>query len=262
MRRFAPALLILLALFGALAYLRTQGASTRRAQEREADIARLREWVRDPQAFPDRWVPGGRRCGDALMLVPTAGYVGFTRGDSFGPGHQHSGLDIFSPDGEPDTTPVLAAFDGYLTREADWKSTVILRHPDLPVPEGSDSGRRDGGGNSEGDGDGIGMMAGETIWTYYTHMASAAGDRSFVSPDFPAGTRERFVAAGTVLGRQGRWSGNPGEPTGLHLHFSIVRSTLDGGYADETHLSNTLDPLPFLGLDLEEDGVVRCREEA
>ena len=239
MRRLAPILLLLLGLVSLLALARSRGRDQEAIREQAADVVRLREWVRDPYALPDRWVPGGRRCGEAPMLVPTAGYVGFTRGDSFRPGHEHSGFDIFSPDGELDTTPIVAAFDGYLTREADWKSTVILRHPDLPIMDG--------------------VIVGETLWTYYTHMASVDGELSFVSPDFPPGTRERFVEAGTLLGKQGRWSGDPGNPTGLHLHFSIVRSTPDGAYADETRLANTLDPLPFLGLEMEEDGVVRCR---
>lgn len=199
-------------------------------------IARLRAWFADPAANSDWTVLAGQRCSsDAPMLMPTAGYIGFGRGDSFRPGHQHSGYDIFTPDGAVNTTPVIAAYDGYLTREADWLSTVIVRHPDFQP-----------------------VLGGEQIWTYYTHMASADGAQSFVAPQFPPGTREVFVPAGTLLGYQGNWSGTAGNPTGIHLHFSIVKSTPSGGYADETKIDNTYDPAPFLGVIRNAAGVLIC----
>ena len=101
-------------------------------------------------------------------------------------------------------------------------------------------------------------MPGEQIWTYYTHMASADGSQSFIDPAFPAGTRELFVPAGTLLGYQGNWSGNAANPTGIHLHFSIVKSTPGGSYADETDIANTYDPGPFLGVVRNAAGVLVC----
>ena len=169
------------------------------------------------------------------MLMPTNGYIGFGRGDSFRPGHQHSGYDIFTPDGAVNTTPVIAAFDGYLTRETDWRSSVIIRHPDFQP-----------------------VVGGEQIWTYYTHMASADGQQSFIASQFPPGTRDLFVPAGTLLGYQGNWSGTAGNPTGIHLHFSIVKSTPSGGYANETDIENTYDPAPFLGVTRNAAGVLTC----
>ena len=208
---------------------------------------RLRTWFADPAAHSDWQLTGGERCPGAPMLLPTDGYVGFERGDSFRPGHTHSGFDIFSPDGEVNLTPIYAAYDGYLIREADWRSTVILRHEDFP-----------GLGALEAAPALDAPLPGDQIWTYYTHMASADGETSFVSEAFPPGTYNLFVAAGTLLGYQGNWSGTPSRPTGLHLHFSVVKSTQTGGYANETDAANTYDPGAFLGLVQGEDGVWRC----
>ena len=204
-------------------------------------LLRLRAWFADPAAHADWAVHGGERCRDALMLIPTDGYIGFGWDDSFRPGHRHSGLDIFSPHGAVNVTPVVAAYDGYLTRETDWKSTVILRHPDFPaVPT-------------------LGIAAGEQIWSYYTHMASRDGRQSFVAATFPPGTREIFVKAGTLLGYQGNWSGSRWQFTGLHLHFSVVKSNQVGSYMNETVIENTYDPIAFLGLTKTSAGVWVCK---
>lgn len=205
-------------------------------------LFRLRAWFTDPAAHADWAVHRGERCGDALMLMPTDGYIGFGWDDSFRPGHRHSGLDIFSPDGAVNITPVVAAYDGYLTREADWKSTVILRHPDFPaVPA-------------------LGLAEGEQIWTYYTHMAARDGSQSFVASTFPPGTNELFVKAGTVLGYQGNWSGSRWQFTGLHLHFSVVKSKPDGSYLDERDINNTYNPVFLLGLAQNDAGIWTCGE--
>jgi murein DD-endopeptidase MepM/ murein hydrolase activator NlpD len=197
-------------------------------------LARLRAWFGNPSANSEWSILAGRRCTpDAPMLLPTDGYIGFGWGDSFRPGHRHSGYDIFTPAGAANTTPVIAAYDGYLTRETDWRSAVIIRHPDFgPIVDG------------------------EEIWTYYAHMASADGEQSFIAPQFPPGTRDLFVPAGTLLGYQGNWSGNPTNPTGIHLHFSVVKSK-PGGYADETDIDNTYDPGPFLGVT-SQSGLLLC----
>lgn len=205
-------------------------------------LLRLRSWFNDPAAHAHWAVNAGERCGNALMLIPTNGYVGFGWDDSFRPGHRHSGLDIFSPDGAVNVTPVLAAYDGYLTREAEWKSTIILRHPAFPAVPAA------------------GLPAGEQIWTYYTHMASRDGSQSFVASTFPPGSHDVFVKAGTLLGYQGNWAGSQWQFTGLHLHFSVVKSTADGSYADEREIANTYDPIPFLGLTRAEEGVWVCKE--
>jgi len=196
---------------------------------------RLMQWFGSPETLAAWQIQGGEKCEGAPMMLPTTGYIGVDYGDSFRPGHRHSGYDIFSPAGENNITPIVAAYDGYLTRESDWLSTVIIRHPDFPA-----------------------LVNGAQIWTYYTHMASADGTESYVSDAFPRGTYEVFVEAGTVLGYQGTWSGNTSAPTGLHLHFSVVKSAPSGGYANETDINNTYDPQPFLGVTRTADGALVC----
>ena len=192
----------------------------------------LRQWFTDAAAHPELALAAGNRCPGAVFLLPTDGYLGFVRGDSFRPGHLHSGLDIFGPAGLNET-PVVAAYDGYLTREAGWKSAVIIRHPQDPL----NSSRQ--------------------IWTYYTHMADPSGETSYILPEFPPGAREQFVPAGTLLGYQGNYSGVPGNPVGIHLHISVVQSNPDGSYKNELDINNTYDPIPYLGL-VEKDGVWKC----
>jgi hypothetical protein len=126
--------------------------------------------------------------------------------------------------------PVYAAYRGYLSRLPDWKSSVIIRHDDPLQP-------------------------GRAIWTYYTHMASRDGSRSFITTDFPPGTSETWVERGTLLGYQGEYAGTGRAPIGLHVHFSIVLSDEDGAFRNEAFLSNTLDPSPYLGMPVNIAGL-------
>jgi len=200
---------------------------------------RLGEYFSDPQAHSDWVVAAGARCGDAPLIFPTDGYIGFLWGDSWRPGQQHQGLDIFSPTLTTNQTPVIAAYDGYLTRMPDWKSTVIIRVPEDP------------------------LQPGRQIWMYYTHMADEQGN-TFISPDFPAGTNDAFVKAGTLLGYQGNFSGTPDNPTGTHLHFSIVLDDGAGKFLNELEIGNTIDPSPYFKMNLNaatSDGVVVLCEE-
>jgi hypothetical protein len=80
-------------------------------------------------------------------------------------------------------------------------------------------------------------------------MADQYGN-SFISSEFPAGTTEKPIEAGTLLGYQGNYSGNPDNPVGLHLHFSIVEDDGTGQFKNELDIDNTLDPSPYLGLPL------------
>jgi peptidoglycan LD-endopeptidase LytH len=164
------------------------------------------------------------RCGDAPFLMPTSGLIGFIWDDSYRPGHHHQGIDIFSGTAVGET-PIYAAYEGYLTRLAVWKSTVIIRIPSDP------------------------LQPDRQIWTYYTHMAYSTGS-SLIANDFPPGTSEKYVAAGTFLGYQGNYSGKPVSPTGVHLHFSIVKDDGKGMFLNEMEFNNTLDPSPYFGLSL------------
>jgi hypothetical protein len=181
-------------------------------------------FIRNPDAYPDLIMPALSQCGDAPFKLPTSGMIGFIWDDSFRPGHRHQGIDIFAGT-DVGVTPVYAAYDGYLTRLPDWKSSLIIRIPSDP------------------------LNPGHQIWTYYTHLADESGN-SLISPEFPAGSNEVWVAAGTFLGYQGNYSGTPGQPTGVHLHFSIVKDDGQGKFLNEIEIENTLDPSPYFGLPL------------
>jgi hypothetical protein len=80
-------------------------------------------------------------------------------------------------------------------------------------------------------------------------MADPVGN-SFIHPDFPPGTFERWVEQGALLGRQGNYSGDPNNPTGMHLHVSVVKDNGNGGYENELEFANTFDPSPYLGVNV------------
>lgn len=186
--------------------------------------AKVIEWIRHPEDHPEWAMQALQQCDDAPFTFPTHGFVGYLWDDSFRPGHRHQGLDIFGGS-EAGLTPVYAAADGYLTREVGWKSTVIIRIPHDPLhPQNQ-------------------------IWTYYTHMADPNG-KAFIVDDFPPGTAEMFVKAGTLLGYQGNYSGTNAAPTGVHLHFSIVKDDGQGNYLNELEIENTLDPSQYFGMQV------------
>ncbi len=185
---------------------------------------RVLEWINHPETHPNWAVEAGETCADAPFQMPTRGYIGYLWDDSFKPGQRHQGIDIFGGT-QPGLTPVYAAYDGYLTRLADWKSSLIVRIPEDP------------------------LHPGRQIWTYYTHLADPDG-KSLIEAQFPPGTQEVFVKAGTLLGHQGNYSGAPGQPVGVHLHFSIVLDDGKGKFLNELEISNTLDPSPYFGFEL------------
>ncbi len=164
-------------------------------------------------------------CPGAPFILPTDGFIGLLYGDPRGPyssSNPHQGIDIFS-EGEPGTTPVYAAYDGYVTRESAWRSALILRVPDDP------------------------LRPGNQIWLYYAHMADRQGN-SYIEPAFPPGTSELFVERGTLLGYTGDYNGNAARSIWVHLHFSIVKDDGNGRFLNELEFANTLDPSPYLGI--------------
>lgn len=226
-RRLALLLIVVIVAAGLLlvAYRglrRTAGAIVRRP----ANTA-LIQWFRDPAARPALATAFTEPCPGYPFLVPSSGLVaGLPYNAAYGPYHvlnPHPGIDIFG-NGAPGTIPVYAAYDGLLTREADWKSAVIIRHDDPLVP-------------------------GRVIWTYYTHMADLTGTTSYIAERFPPGAKDVPVRRGELIGYQGEYNGGPTAPRiGLHVHFSIVKSDLLGHYLNEARFENTLDPTPYLGL--------------
>ncbi len=184
----------------------------------------FRTWMNNPASNPSWMLSAGSQCGSAPFIFPTDGFAGFLWGDSMGRLHTHQGIDIFAGTGIG-ITHVIAAYPGYLTRLPEWKSSVIVRVPNDPLEPG------------------------RQIWLYYTHMADEQGN-SFISKEFPAGTSEKPIEAGILLGYQGDYSGDPNNPVGVHLHFSIVRDDGNGQFKNELEIKNTLDPSPYLGLPL------------
>ena len=187
-------------------------------------IAKFRAWMRDPASNPDWKLAAGSQCGSAPFLFPTDGFAGFLWGDTMGRLHKHQGIDIFGGS-DVGITRVISAYPGYLTRLPNWKSAVIVRLPSDP------------------------LNPGVQIWLYYTHMADQFGN-SHISDEFPAGTSEKPIEAGVFLGYQGDYSGDPNNPVGVHLHFSIVKDDGTGQFKNELEIENTLDPSPYLGLPL------------
>ena len=183
----------------------------------------VRAFLTDPAARAQYTIKAGARCGTAPFIFPTTGMVGYLWDDSFQIGHRHQGIDIFAGT-DVNVTPVIAAYDGTLTRLPDWKSSIIVRVPSDP------------------------LQPGRQIWVYYTHMADPNGN-SFIAADFPPGTNEKQVEAGTLLGHQGDYSGDPNNPVGVHLHISIVKDQ-GGKFMNELDINNTYDPSPYFGLAL------------
>lgn len=175
-------------------------------------------------------------CPGAPFILPTDGFVGLLFADPNGPyssAAPHQGIDIFS-NAEPGVMPVYAAYDGYIYREADWRSAVIQWVPDDP------------------------LQPGRPLWLYYAHMADRQGNNSFIQPAFPPGTSDVFVEQGTLLGYTGDYNGNSVRDIWVHLHFSIVKDNGIGSYANELEFANTVDPTPYIGLPLN----YACRDEA
>ena len=199
--------------------------------------ARVLEWIRHSQSHPEWSVQAGTRCAsDAPFVMPTSGLIDYLWDDSFRLGHHHSGLDIFGGTAVG-VTPVVAAYPGYLTRLPEWKSALIVRLPEDP------------------------LQPGRQIWLYYTHMADPNGN-SFISSEFPPGTTGKLIPAGTLLGYQGNYTGEAANPSGVHLHFSIVLDDGKGHFLNELEIKNTLDPSPYFGIPLNgktaSDEVVIC----
>ncbi len=211
------AALVTAAIFGAIFYAISGGSLPNTPAPDEAGPKTLPQWADLPL------VEGQLQCADAPFMMPSSGWVGVLYGDSILGTVNHSGLDIFGLEGNG-KTPVVAAYDGYLTRLPEWTSAVIIRHADPLHP-------------------------GQQIWTYYTHMAGIDGN-SYILPTIPPGTQEMPVKQGMLLGYQGDFNGQSWRQIDTHLHFSIVKDDGSGHFLNETDRANTLDPSPYLGMRL------------
>jgi hypothetical protein len=192
-------------------------------------------WMANPTDDPALMIPAGSRCGEAPFIFPTDGVAGFIWGDSFRPTHKHQGVDIFSGTAVG-VTPIIAAYDGYLSRDVTWRSAVIMRVPRDP------------------------LNPNRQIWVYYTHMADPSGN-SFISSDFPPGTSEVFSSPHPLA----QWAYRATRQTrGVHLHISIVKDE-NGRFMNETDINNTYDPSPYFGMALNasenRDSIPVCEED-
>ena len=173
-------------------------------------------------------------CPGAPFVLPTDGFIGLLYGDPnspYSPSGPHQGIDIFS-NAEPGIMPVYAAYDGFIYREANWRSALIQRVPNDP------------------------LQPGRQIWLYYAHMADRDGN-SFIEPAFLPGEEEVFVEQGTLLGYTGDYNGESLRAIWVHLHFAIVLGDGSGRDTNELEFANTLDPSPYLGLPVN----YACRSE-
>lgn len=237
-------LLGMLALGGvALAFVSYRWLLPRFSETQSNSNSIIGQWFNDPAARASlATTMRGTACPGAPFILPSDGLIGLLWNDPAGPYtilSTHSGIDVFG-DGEAGTVPVYAAYDGLLTRRADWLSSVIIKHDDP-------------------------LEAGRTIWTYYTHMAARDGSQSFIVPDFPAGSEDVAVKQGDLLGYQGEYAGTGRPPIGMHLHFSVVLSDDAESFRNEAVVNNTLDPSPYFGMPLNITGwpqrPIQCREQ-
>jgi peptidoglycan LD-endopeptidase LytH len=200
----------------------------RYSNSRSNSLEPIERWFDEPSSRAELASNMGRKaCPGAPFILPSDGLIGMLWDDPAAPYtilNTHTGIDIFG-DGAPGSVPVYAAYGGTLTRLPEWIASVIIRHDDPLQP-------------------------GRIIWTYYTHMASRDGSQSFIVPDFPAGTVDKPVEQGTLLGYQGEFAGAGAAPIGMHVHVSIVQSEADGSFKNEAHIGNTLDPSPYFGMKL------------
>jgi len=182
-------------------------------------------YLRNPAQYPDYEVQALTRCANAPFLLPSKGFIGYLWNDSFKPFNRHQGIDIFAGT-DAGKTPVYAPYDGFLTREEGWRSSIIIRIPQDPL----DPSRQ--------------------IWLYMTHMADPEGN-SFIDSAFPPGTYDKPVFNLAIWwGFKGTTAGDPARPVGVHLHFSIVKDDGNGNYLNELDIANTLDPTPYFGFEL------------
>lgn len=225
------ALLSFIALLASLLWIVSQIGDTR-----DSRVRQFWRWARGNERERATLVTTQREpCPGAPFVLPSDGFIGLLYNDPNGPyssNAPHQGIDIFS-NAEPGITPVYAAYDGYITRESAWRSTLIQRVPEDPLNPGTQ------------------------VWLYYTHMADEEGN-DFIVDDFPPGTHEYFVGQGTLLGYTGNYNGGALRDIWVHLHFSIVKDDGLGGYLNELEFPNTIDPTPYLGLPVNYD----CREES
>jgi hypothetical protein len=169
-------------------------------------------------------VPVPETCAGAPWRIPTRADLGL-RWDSVA-------LMLFGR-GNLTQVPVVAAADGRLYRAADWQGSVAVLHEDPFQP-------------------------GAQVWSFYDGLASADGTTSYIASEFPPGSEGVPVKQGQLLGYQGVWNGGPGSmPVWQHLRFGVVRAEPGERFVNTLTGAAFLDPTPYLGVTLRDDGAYR-----
>jgi murein DD-endopeptidase MepM/ murein hydrolase activator NlpD len=198
------------------------------------------KFILNPEKYQDWVTPQGQTCDGAPFSMPTEGYIGYYYDDSFRPLQRHQGIDIFGGKATGET-PIFSPYDGFLSRQEGWKSSLIIRIPQDPT-----------------------TAEPQQIWVYLTHLADLQGS-SLIADKFPPSSLEIPVKKGDLLGYQGNYSGTPAQPVGVHLHLSIVMDDGKGHYLNELKIDNTYDPSPYFGMNLRASnptvGLAKCETD-
>lgn len=175
-----------------------------------------------PRNAPAAPVP--ETCAGASWWIPTRADLGL----------RWDGVALmFFGRGNLAQVPVVAAADGRLYRAVDWQGSVAVLHEDPFQP-------------------------GAQVWSFYDGLASADGTTSYIALEFPPGSEGVPVKQGQLLGYQGVWNGEPGSmPVWQHLRFGVVRAKPGERFVNTLTGVAFLDPTPYLGVTLRDDGAYR-----
>lgn len=191
---------------------------------------RLSDVIADNRVYrPYRVEPSGAAvaCPGAPWPLPTAADLGLR--------WEQGALTLFGH-GLPDTVDVSAVDAGAVRLFSDRPGAVAIRFADPVTPDAQ-------------------------VWMLVDGLADGSGAVSFVSDELADGAT---VAAGTILGAQGSWSGRPQFAMWVHAQIKLVRATSTGDLPDPIQPDQILDPSPYFGLKLPADGsgvrALACRQ--
>jgi hypothetical protein len=150
-----------------------------------------------PKDTENNTYPKNQACPGAPFQLPTQADLGMYWKDS---------QLLMMGDGRTGEIPVYAVADGWLYQFPGWETAVAIKHQDSLKP-------------------------GKTIWSFYGDLAPAF-DQSNPYIESPFSQAEGVpVMSGDLIGYQGRWL-SPSEQTWVHLRFSLLPATEDGGFPD------------------------------
>jgi murein DD-endopeptidase MepM/ murein hydrolase activator NlpD len=165
---------------------------------------------------------------------PAKGFLGLKYHQDIGDGlGLHPGLDIWSNQqvgkiwtdtGNQRGNPVYAAADGRLGATG---GGVEICHPKLDKKQWPD-------------------LPDTLVCTYYGHLKDLPEPLAQLEKD-QCPNQMLDVKQGDLLGYMNYDTTENSKS--VHLHFAVVKQTADGCWTDELADGNTMDPMPYLGLD-------------